>query len=219
MSHFVLAAIIPKHKADDYENHVKALLAPFDDKIDVEPYQRKCYCIGYLARFESRKKADELYDIDSLHRKYLNAPENRRPEIEKSFNVMKKAWKQAYKEVFDSHPLKDKPDPECEECKGTGTYESTYNPKSKWHWYEIGGRWDGWVTDKPGDNVVEVQQFLDSGLIPFAILTPDGEWHEEGEMGWFGISTNNKENWDDIARSIFEKYKDGHLAVIVDCHI
>lgn len=35
------------------------------------------------------------------------------------------------------------PDPKCEECKGTGKSETTYNPQSKWDWWTIGGRWTG----------------------------------------------------------------------------
>ena len=56
--------------------------------------------------------------------------------------------------------------------------------------------------------------------IPFAIVTPDGEWHEKGEMGWFGVSHNDKDNqtWDQEVVQILEAHKDC-VIVGVDCHI
>jgi len=29
--------------------------------------------------------------------------------------------------------------------------------------------------------------------MPFAVVTPDGQWHEKGRMGWFGLVANEKE--------------------------
>ena len=33
---------------------------------------------------------------------------------------------------------------DCEECDVNGLYTTTYNPKSKWDWYLIGGRFRGY---------------------------------------------------------------------------
>ena len=41
---------------------------------------------------------------------------------------------------------KGKPDPKCIECKGTGQHKTNYNPRSKWDWWVIGGRFDGKVS-------------------------------------------------------------------------
>lgn len=38
-------------------------------------------------------------------------------------------------------------DKECESCKGTGVYKTTYNPDSRWDWYSVGGRWSGALSD------------------------------------------------------------------------
>lgn len=37
----------------------------------------------------------------------------------------------------------EKPQHGCEECKGTGAYTFARNPKAKWDYHIIGGRWDG----------------------------------------------------------------------------
>ena len=56
---------------------------------------------------------------------------------------------------------------------------------------------------------------------PYAFVTPDGEWHEQGQMGWFGISTASQEsiaqNADDWQEAI-QDYQ-GLYLVYVDCHI
>lgn len=56
----------------------------------------------------------------------------------------------------------------------------------------------------------------------YAIVTPDGEWHAPGEVGWFGISLAEHE----AERKWFENYDDFiktanpyHMITIVDCHI
>lgn len=126
-------------------------------------------------------------------------------------------------------------DPECPDCNGTGTYLTTYNPKSKWDWGEIGGRWDGYITQIDTDDrqlealknntaaietLLMLEQTNGELITPFAILTPNGEWHDCGEMGWFGAVSNEKEEseWELEVRLIYEKYKD-HTAVCYDLHI
>ena len=55
-----------------------------------------------------------------------------------------------------------------------------------------------------------------------AVVTPDGEWHEVGRMGWWGVSSETGEglrDWVDHFRERFlDPYQD-HAIVIVDCHI
>lgn len=56
--------------------------------------------------------------------------------------------------------------------------------------------------------------------MPYAVVTPDGEWWNQGRMGWWGMSTDNlkDEDWDAIVRDMI-KTNAGCLAVVVDCHI
>lgn len=61
-----------------------------------------------------------------------------------------------------------------------------------------------------------------AGLWTHAVVTPDGEWHEVGRMGWFGISDETGEGLRDWVDRFRERYLDpygGHTIVIVDCHI
>jgi len=119
-------------------------------------------------------------------------------------------------ELLEKHPYKDLPDPECSECKGTGVYLSTYNPNSKWDWWVIGGRWD----DGEERNVTTVDEILENGICPFAVVLPDGTWHERGQMGWWACVSNEKADvcWESEFRELIESYK-GHTAVTCDLHI
>jgi len=134
---------------------------------------------------------------------------------------------------------------------------STYNPDSKWDWYSLGGRWDGYFTLKNGvktnsalkkdidfektkdDAFTEAlayykknkdrekiqcsdQEFAtkwaNTACVPYSILN-NGEWIEKGDMGWWGISSNEKEDWDLIANSIIKDVDDNELFSLYDCHI
>ncbi len=204
---------------------------------------------------------------------------------------------------------------------GTWHNYSTYNPKSKWDWYSLGGRWTGYFkankgkTGEPGimtkeassgfvdqalkkdidfefnrkksaqnaekiynlaintigdidrpmawDEVREaypnkieisrayyhaqpavialksvkelewhsVDEFLiskedyilnayESAGVPFAVVK-DGEWFEKGEMGWFGVALNEKDQsvWNKEYWKLIESLPDNTLLSLYDLHI
>jgi hypothetical protein len=59
-----------------------------------------------------------------------------------------------------------------------------------------------------------------NGLQPFAILK-DGQWHERGEMGWWGIVTGEKDPliWRNQVNELIAGLNPDHWVAIVDCHI
>jgi len=144
--------------------------------------------------------------------------------------------------IEKNHPLYNKPSADCDDCNGTGFYKSTYNPDSKWDWWVIGGRWDGTIqnnyrSDENGGfnfgsehhqlkyNTISCKDFLksikeDESQCPYSLVTPKGEWCEKGKMGWWGISSNEKdvEKWHETINKILEQYNDC-IAVGCDLHI
>ncbi len=62
-----------------------------------------------------------------------------------------------------------------------------------------------------------------SEFTTYAVITPDGEWHSKGKMGWFGFSSETSEestNWNLSFYDRFIKDSDQDLILtIVDCHI
>ncbi len=57
----------------------------------------------------------------------------------------------------------------------------------------------------------------------YAVITPDGEWHSSGTVGWFGVSSESKDDHDKWEREYKQRLIDTANPeweiVIVDCHI
>lgn len=61
-----------------------------------------------------------------------------------------------------------------------------------------------------------------SSFFTWALLTPDGEWYEPGEMGWFGMSNESAQNRIDYKNMLQRVLKESDQELwisIVDCHI
>lgn len=94
-------------------------------------------------------------------------------------------------------------------------YLSTYNPLSKWDWWQIGGRYHGRL---PNDACPVAE--IPPDYVTLAILTPDGAWHERGRLGWFGMVHDEKEasRWEAERAELYSGYN-RCIAVVVDYHI
>lgn len=247
MSHFTVGVICKS--PDD----VAELLAPYDENLEVESYigRTKAQMI------EDGKKRKEYYqalsgdDYENYMEPYLSATTD-----EEFYNL----------EKYEDAKYDD-----------NGNELSVYNPKSKWDWYSIGGRWGDEIRlkeeDEDGDCYCDVAQIKDIDFSPnrerydecykwwkeeiegsdeewngiykksyfterykdaeeyatrsaqfttFALVTPDGEWHEQGEMGWFGCSSDTPDEarvWDEQYMSFIENADPEYYFVMVDCHI
>lgn len=247
MSHFSVG-VICESPAD-----VDKLLAPYDENIKVEPY------IGRTREqmIKNGKECREYYKgLPIAERKDYMTPFLSATTDEEFYNLEKYS------------------DAEYDDC---GNEISTYNPKSKWDWYAIGGRWSGELRLKEEDedgclycdeakiknidfsmnkerydgclqwweNNIEApdeewkgfykkeyytERYKDAeeyatrnaSFSTFALVTPDGEWHECGEMGWFGCSGETPDEaraWDEQYMSFIENADPEHYFVMVDCHI
>lgn len=49
-------------------------------------------------------------------------------------------------------------------------------------------------------------------------VVQDNQWFERGEMGWFGMSHNEKEDWGQTFNNLFDLIKPDQWVSIVDCH-
>lgn len=247
MSHSVVWVLLPgSTKPKEIEGKITEALAPFDEGTRVPAYRETCYCVGSEAKSAASEAAGrKVGTIEALRARFQEDPRVKREnalqfqrgrtadedaelaklseETQTAWEDMLKPYDAAEREAFEAHPKHKAADPECSECNGSGQRETTYNPKSKWDWWVIGGRWDGDIFDppKPGKNARKVGDMpspVPDNLIPFSILTPDGEWHQKGQMGWWGMVADKKKGWPDIAREILAKHQDT-LAVAVDVHI
>lgn len=67
---------------------------------------------------------------------------------------------------------------------------------------------------------VYVERARNSSFVPYAILK-DGEWYQKGEMGWFGMSTDEmtQEEWNQKVWELLRDLPGDTLITAVDCHI
>jgi hypothetical protein len=81
--------------------------------------------------------------------------------------------------------------------------------------------WDS-IEDKyfigKGGRKAYIQKAVNNCLTTFAVIK-DGQWFEKGSMGWWGITTNEDDNWETKFAELFDSISDDMLISIVDCHI
>lgn len=89
--------------------------------------------------------------------------------------------------------------------------------QKKWTWYK-----KEYYTNRykdADDYANRASQFA-----TYAVVTPDGVWHEKGQMGWWGMSTDTAEDakgWDaNYYNEFIAPYDpDNTYVTVVDCHI
>lgn len=149
MSHYTVLAIIRKGS----EKSLDALLAPYSEGKKVEPY---------VAKTKSQLIAEKVAEIEKYRRSHeaaasMTEDEYRKAAAERNlygnYGRMKDAMPEEYASVdlSDEGAVFELVEKEYEdELNGDGDLISTYNPQSKWDWYEIGGRWKGRLRMKNG---------------------------------------------------------------------
>lgn len=217
MSHFCVYVFTKKNGRD-----VEELLRPYDENIVYAPY------VEYTkeqAIVKVRKDIEEYKN--GLYAKYLADPKKYEEECHNDAHLdyiknefpKKLKWtdEQCYeyeKQYFDNDMIDE-----------NGNLLSTYNPNSKWDWYDDnGGRWSGCLINNAGrgvssGNANEIN--WEKTSIPFAFVDPIGRWFERGKMGWWAIVSDEKEhdNWDLEFKNFLKTLDDDTLVTVVDCHI
>lgn len=234
MSHFAVLVITPNGTEEEAEE----LLAPFDENTEVEAYQKQCWCVGQKARQSVRNKLDIEIPIEKARTDFQNREDVKQlvQESKDSGNYgfseqVDVLWETSFVRPYEAReaellalePGGNDADPACEECSGSGVETTTYNPKSKWDWYSLGGRWQDVFGGMQG---ISLSEFIDSKdedgkpYRTFAIVTPDGQWIEKGKMLFFAVVADKKDpvEWEECYAQTLEKYRD-HKALFFDCHI
>lgn len=246
MSHFSVYVLVKKPT----EEQVHKMLAPYDENKEVPEYETPCYCVNVEASDAARASVERYTPLEDLRvsfdqahplppgaRHYYDLNEAQREAHDEAWRAHIAPYEARLEELTKAHPRYQMPRPKCDDCGGTGKRETAFNPKSKWDWYAIGGRWAGTFRNVPrpatfddvykkrkiGDEYLKVSDLLagwDMSMVPFAVLTPEEGWVERGEMGWWAHVSNEKKRseWEPEVRALLAKYPE-HYAVNVDCHI
>ena len=216
MSHFcVLVFTKPGGK------NVEELLAPFNENIEYKPYVEytRDQAIEKVRKDIEKYKNDVYAEYLADPKKYEEEWSHRPQHINYVKNIFPQKLKWTDNECYDYEARRYEPEMIAE----NGDLLSTHNLKSRWNWYTIGGRWDRLLKTKYGisDNIAYVSEVDWNETIPFAFITPDGEWHENGKMNWFGIVTDEKKesDWETEFMEFVQSLGSNVVATVVDCRI
>lgn len=262
MSHFSVAVFT------DENTTVEDLLEPYWENLIVDKYvcmtkeelidSGRSHIRQYMRVFKEYMK-----DKKAFRRKYKNDLKHLR--FVKKIPLMKKWDKERIYKFMISDCSK-------EDISEDGGLYSDFNPKARWDWFSIGGRWADMLILKT-DNPSKIVR-ADSGLVKeidwdrmkrikwlkmesyeeffknifwdkefykklypneeayingetsfstYSVVTPDGEWHDSGKMGWWGVSEATDEERVEFENNYEEKFlrnlNPEWRLTIVDCHI
>lgn len=213
MSHFIGLCF-----GDNWEND----LEQYYEGLEVEPYieytKEEAIQLAQKRHAERYDEIDKMLDRDSLDKdilKYYNKILSKGPSLscEQAWEIVKE-W--GYKIDKDENIL------------------STYNPDSKWDWYEVGGRWSGFLvlkernsdgsikeTNEAYVHEIDWEYMKENRYSPFCFIDEDGDWHEKGEMGWFGMAFNEQsdESWEAEYEDYLKEVDPYCIVTVVDFHI
>lgn len=211
----------------DKDTSIDTLLAPYGENLVLEPYLKytkeeaianvrkeiEDYKNGTYAEYlKNPEEYEKKYGRNKGHIEYL------KDEFPKKLNWTDEQCYEYMKSLYDSDMI-DK----------DGNILSRYNPKTKWGLYEVGGRWSGEIPMKTNTklkikscNECKVSQVdMDKIGTPYAYVDTNGNWYSRGEMGWLGVSSNDKDenSWDDEFKKFIKNQKKSTIVTLVDCHI
>lgn len=258
-------------------------LAPFNEQLETPRYMK--YTKGQLIE-EGRKWIEEYKN--GTYAEYLSDKEKYKANCknESHINYLENEFSKRLSWTDEEVYQNEVSDYEEENIGKDGEVYSTYNPKSKWDWYVLGGRYLGRLllknkaaysesgrsgtggnhpTHKGGvdsaykrdidfckmkeekiklaemwweeaqkldDTMKYLQYSIEKGetreqyieshskFTAFAVLK-DGCWYERGEMGWWGVVHDEKDEneWATKFEELLNEVSDDTLISIYDCHI
>ena len=122
------------------------------------------------------------------------------------------------------------PDPDCEDCGGSGKYLTTFNPMAKLDGYTIAdyqhvlqaaatkpSEWANDYEDRTGMAFLSNLE-IEKLELPHVIVAPAGDWHEmEGD--WYSEDRDSADwkQWETTVRGVYQKYPNAIL-VVLNCH-
>lgn len=208
MAHFKTLVLLPPNTSD-IEKKVIDLISPYYSELKVEPYKE------YLNRVQVEKEV-----------KYLsNLPRENIEKLAAEYEVSSDDLESLAKFNLDWD------DNEVAGIDEYGSYRmTTINPQGKWDCYTF-------IEAEPNELGTPILYPCPVAelpvVVPYALVTPDGQWHEAGEEVGVKAFTkiylpeiylpdnghiSEEANWDLKVQEIIAQYPDS-LAVGLNCHI
>lgn len=197
MSHF--CGIVFGH-----ENNLDNVLAPFDENLAVDEY---VYMTAEEALLWAEQRAADL-------KERCSDPENQNPYAEE---ILQKYHNFESEEDLESYIRNY-----WETLDDEGNVLSTYNPNSEWDWWVIGGRWSNDLLHQ-GEYQENQAPLKECEVVdtPFCFIDLDGNWHKRANMGWWGMTSDDKEEdtWENEFREYLNSVPEDTVLTVIDFHI
>lgn len=230
MSHYAVAVI---HREDQ---SIADLLAPYDENLKVEPYLWLTYdeAVAY-----ARKHYNMGKKWDKTCWKFMakNHKTDEDGNIYSTYNPKSK-WDWWHEGRYGDEFLNKK----TGERTDYGRIGDLDTPFDEEDYNDSLDFWDKWIDEtKPhGENEEypslwrkeyymehykdrETYAKCNSTYCSYAVLTPDGEWHAPGKVGWFASSSESGDEWIEWCMNYKKRFLEDQdpdlILTLVDCHI
>jgi len=198
-------------------------LAPYNEELKVDEYVNMDIKIATKNRKKTIKEYKDILSLPTKKQKNYNID-----FVKKELASLSKKTNKEY--------LMDNLYEDYDKKRGYST--TRYNPNSKWDYYEIGGRWCGYFklkegktgiigesgmgNNKPKNNAdIALKGDIYGEIKPTFAVVKNGKWYEKGEMGWWGIVRDEKDQnkWEKEFKKLIADVPDSETLVLLDCHI
>jgi len=248
MSHYTVAVITKNGTMEE----VTTLLAPFDENIEMDEYPEEWpqkYKETFWLRYMGDEPYDES-KLKELYSENGADWDDNESTFDDDGNI--KRWTTYNKQSkwdwwqvggrWSGEVIRTNEGEECDEAK-LSDVDFKINTESE-RWKECFEAYNVWMSDKEPKTKREKElksqmfykkeyytskykdatDFANSMCNPIthAILLPNGEWIEPGQMGWWGVSDAEVEdeiNYEKNYFSYLKPYMEDYYITIVDCHI
>lgn len=198
MSHSTVTVVI-RHaeSAEDAEAQLEALLDPFDENKEMEPYP-------VWVDPDNVEQAVKFY---REHPDYTGDGGPEKPFDEYVTEGSREAWNEWARQAVGAYNANDRDDGIYDAEADRFGYHSTYNPDSRWDWWALGGRWHGFYQLKPkvtvgseelppwrskksivGDSIEGAQQIANFDGSQAAILGNSGVGGDSPDVSFSGVA-------------------------------
>ena len=231
MTHYRVAVIQQK---DDYTD-LYDLLAPYDENLRVEPYVDRTraeaieYCRDVVQRAQERVSKGAGGEFDQEVIQHVNDEDETlhtwgteffEEECDEDGN-----WLTTYNPNSKYDYFSEIDEMSMEEWLATGTDESEEALRKEWK--ELSTNGDGfWKPEYYTESYGDENTFVKMCQLPtgWAVVTPDGTWHEPGRVGWFATDDATPETRKDWVNNFYDKFVEPYKnqdprIIILDCHI
>lgn len=232
MHYSVLVTVDGSVKEADIEQEVARLMEPFSEHIEMEPYAIDPAVNKYHSTWEANLEKAKAWHAKNKQKALAGEKEYHFDDTEDVSGFSDLDWLNWY----DGEGW-------VEDGKGGYVEMTTYNPKSKWDYWVIGGRWSNYLNQvrdgfeehpvwgkqplyKDGKNFLR-RRDLRRPQSTYAYLTKEGEWMEKPEldMDWSdreAASARHEEiskEWDKTQANYLLSIPGEDWVVVVDIHI